>query len=87
MLKDLQTAHKIEVAAERWIVEVGEEDVIVDQSLNSLQRLRVSFFKWILRQSTPAHKYFGLVYDAALSKERIPIVFRPQGAEVALPEL
>jgi KUP system potassium uptake protein len=87
VLKDLQAAHAIDVDAERWIVEVGEEDVILDPGLNLLQRLRVAAFRWILRQSTPAHKYFGLVYDAALSKETIPIVFRPQGAAVALPEL
>ncbi|MGN6544707.1 MAG: KUP/HAK/KT family potassium transporter [Aureliella sp.] len=86
-LKDLQAARKIEVAPERWIVEVGEEDVIVDPDLRLFPRLRVLFFRWILKQSTPAHKYFGLVYDAALSKETIPIVFHPHGAEVALPEL
>lgn len=87
VLKDLQAIQKINVAAERWIIEVGEEDVIVDNSLNQLQKLRAQFFRWILKQSTPAHKYFGLVYDAALSKETIPVVFYRQGAEVALPEL
>jgi len=87
VLKDLQAVRKIEVDAERWIVEVGEEDVIIDPGLGLLQKLRVHLFKWILKQSTPAHKYFGLVYDAALAKETIPIVFRQQQAEVALPEL
>lgn len=86
-LRDLQAAHKIEIAADRWIVEVGEEDVILDKDLNLLQRLRVSIFQWTLRLSTPAHKYLGLIYDAALSKEIIPVVFGRTQAKVDLPEL
>jgi KUP system potassium uptake protein len=77
----------IHIAAERWIIEVGEEDIIADPSLNGFQKLRVAMFSWILRLSTPAHKYFGLIYDAALSKEVIPVVFKPSGARVSLPEL
>ena len=49
--------------------------------------LRVELFKWVLRLSTPAHKYFGLTYDAAISKELIPVIFSREGAKVALPEL
>ena len=86
-LRDLQAAHKIEIAADRWIVEVGEEDVIFDKELSLLQRLRVAIFRWTLRLSTPAHKYLGLIYDAALSKEIIPVVFGPNEAKVNLPEL
>ena len=86
-LKDLQNRKMIHIAAERWIIEVGEEDIIADPSLTGLQRLRVTLFSWILRLSTPAHKYFGLIYDAAVSKEVIPVVFKPSGARVSLPEL
>ena len=86
-LKELQQRKMIHIAAERWIIEVGEEDIIADPSLNWLQKLRVGMFSWILRLSTPAHKYFGLIYDAALSKEVIPVVFKPSGARVSLPEL
>ena len=86
-LRDLQAAHKIEIAADRWIVEVGEEDVILDKELSLLEKLRVAIFRWVLRLSTPAHKYLGLVYDAALSKEIIPVVFGRSGAKVDLPEL
>ena len=86
-LKELQQRKMIHIAAERWIIEVGEEDIIADPSLNWLQRWRVGMFSWILRLSTPAHKYFGLIYDAALSKEVIPVVFKPSGARVSLPEL
>lgn len=86
-LRDLQAAHKIDIAADRWIVEVGEEDVIMDKNLSLLQKLRIAIFRWTLRLSTPAHKYLGLVYDAALSKEIIPVVFGPNEAKVDLPEL
>ncbi len=86
-LRDLQRANKVAIAADRWIVEVGEEDVIMDKRLSLLQKLRIQIFRWTLRLSTPAHKYLGLVYDAALSKEVIPVVFGPTEAKVDLPEL
>ena len=86
-LKDNQDAGRLAIAAERWIIEVGEEDIIADKDLGLLQRLRVSLFSWILRLSTPAHKYLGLVYDAAVSKELIPVVFGKQGTRITLPEL
>lgn len=86
-LRELQAAQAIKVAADRWIVEVGEEDVIAGKGLRPLQHLRIWFFRWILRISTPAHKYLGLVYDAAISKEIIPVVFTSNDANVALPEL
>jgi KUP system potassium uptake protein len=86
-LKELQRRKMIHIEAERWIIEVGEEDIIAHPSLTGFQKLRVMLFSWILRLSTPAHKYFGLVYDAAVSKEVIPVVFKPSGARVSLPEL
>jgi KUP system potassium uptake protein len=84
-LSDLQRARKLDIAAERWIVEVGEEDVILDPQLSLLQRLRVAVFRWTLKLSTPAHKYLGLVYDAALSKEVIPVTFGPTEARSTCP--
>ncbi|WP_397570011.1 KUP/HAK/KT family potassium transporter [Schlesneria sp. T3-172] len=86
-LRELQSAKQIRIAADRWIIEVGEEDVIAGQDLGLLQQLRLWLFRWILRISTPAHKYLGLVYDAAISKEIIPVVFNRDDAKVALPEL
>lgn len=86
-LQELKRRGLLKVAAERWIVEVGEEELIVSPDLGLLQRLRVHFFGWILRLSTPAHKYLGLVYDAAVSKEVIPVVFDGASAKIALPEL
>jgi KUP system potassium uptake protein len=86
-LHELKRRGLLKVAAERWIVEVGEEELILSADLGPLQRMRVSFFGWILRLSTPAHKYLGLVYDAAISKEIIPVVFDGNSAKIALPEL
>jgi KUP system potassium uptake protein len=75
------------IAAERWIIEVGEEEIIADRNLPVLKRLGVITFSWILRLTTPAHKYLGLVYDAAVSKEVIPVIFSRDKIRVALPEL
>jgi KUP system potassium uptake protein len=86
-LRELQRQGRIHIAAERWIIEVGEEEIIVDQNMPLLRRWRVGLFSWILRLSTPAHKYLGLVYDAAVSKEVIPVVFGRKDARIALPEL
>jgi len=86
-LKDIQAAGLLPIAAERWIIEVGEEDIISASDLGPVQRLRVWLFSLILRLSTPAHKYLGLVYDAAVSKEVIPVVFNRDRARINLPEL
>ena len=86
-LRELQRLGLLPIAAERWIIEVGEEDIIADQDLPLHKRLGVIIFGWILRLSTPAHKYLGLVYDAAVSKEVIPVIFSRDKIRVALPEL
>jgi KUP system potassium uptake protein len=86
-LKELQRLGMLPIAAERWIIEVGEEEIIADRNLPVLKRLGVITFSWILRLTTPAHKYLGLVYDAAVSKEVIPVIFSRDKIRVALPEL
>lgn len=86
-LKELQRRGMLPVSADRWIIEVGEEDIIASADLPLLKRLRVIAFSWILRLSTPAHKYLELVYDAAVSKEVIPVMFSRHGIRVSLPEL
>ena len=86
-LRELKLAHAIEISADRWIVEVGEEEIIAGSDLSLAEHLRLSVFRGILRISSPAHKYLGLVYDAAVSKEVIPVVFSKDSTKVALPEL
>ena len=86
-LKDLQRRGKINIAADRWIVEVGEEEIISQPDLPMLQAIRIELLRWVLRLSAPAHKYYGLTYDAGISKELIPIVFGKHGVSIRLPEL
>jgi len=86
-LKDLQRRGKINIAADRWIVEVGEEEIISQPDLPLFQAIRVDLLRWVLRLSAPAHKYYGLTYDAGVSKELIPIVFGRNGVRIRLPEL
>ncbi len=86
-LKELQRRGMLQVSADRWMIEVGEEDIIASADLPLLTRLRVIAFSWILRLSTPAHKYLELVYDAAVSKEFIPVMFSRHDIRVPLPEL
>lgn len=87
LLKDLRKRGRLPVASERWIIEVGEEEIIVDSQVGLFKRIVLSAFSWILRLSTPAHKYLGLSYDAAISKEVIPVSFSPAGPRITLPEL
>jgi KUP system potassium uptake protein len=86
-LKDLQRRGKIQIAADRWIVEVGEEEIISQPDLPFFQAVRIEMLRWVLRLSAPAHKYYGLTYDAGVSKELIPIVFGKTGVRIRLPEL
>lgn len=87
LLRELQAQGEIDIPSERWIIEVGEEEIIVADDLGYLDSMRVLLFRFILRLSTPAHKFFGLDYDAGVSKEIIPVVFSRDGVKVALPEL
>jgi KUP system potassium uptake protein len=86
-LRDLQREGLIDIPSERWIIEVGEEEIIFGEDLPLWRRLRAVLFRFVHRISTPAHKFFGLDYDAAVTKEIIPVVFARAGVTVTLPEL
>lgn len=86
-LRELQRRKRIDIPSERWIIEIGEEEILLRGNLPLLTMLRISIFRIALRMSTPAHKFFGLGYDAAVSKEIIPVVFDRDGARISLPEL
>jgi len=86
-LRDLQRQGLINIPSERWIIETGEEEIILSEDLPFWRRLRVILFRLILHLSTPAHKFFGLDYDAGVSKEIIPVVFSRSAVTVTLPEL
>ena len=76
-LRELQAAGEIDIPSERWIIVIGEEEIIIGDDLPFLRRLRVMLFRFILRLSTPAHRFFGLDYDAGVSKEMIPVESSP----------
>jgi len=86
-LRELQAQGQIDIPSERWIIVVGEEEIIISDDLRFLRWIRVAMFRFVLHLSTPAHKFFGLHYDAGVSKEIIPVVFSRDGVKVALPEL
>jgi KUP system potassium uptake protein len=86
-LRELQERGEIVIPSDRWIIEVGEEEIIVADDLPIWTWVRVELFKFILRLSMPAHKFFGLDYDAGVSKELIPVQFSRDGVRVSLPEL
>jgi KUP system potassium uptake protein len=86
-LRDLRRRGLIDIPSERWIIEVGEEEIILGPDLPFWRRLRLALFRLVLRLSTPAHKFFGLDYDAGVSKEIVPVVFSRSGVTVTLPEL
>jgi KUP system potassium uptake protein len=86
-LRELQRRGEVHIPSERWIVEVGEEEIIVHDDLPRKDWLRIMLFRLVLRLSTPAHKFLGLGFDAGVTKEIIPVVFSRSGVEVTLPEL
>ncbi len=86
-LRELQERGEIDIASNRWIIVIGEEDIIISDDLRLFPWLRLQLFRWTLRLSTPAHRFFGLGYDAAISKELVPVEFSRAGVRVTLPEL
>jgi KUP system potassium uptake protein len=86
-LRELQRRGEVHIPSERWIIVIGEEEIIIADDLSFLHKWRVMLFRLILRLSTPAHQFFGLNYDAGVSKELIPIEFTKDGVRVTLPEL
>ncbi len=86
-LRELQILGEMDIQSDRCIIVVGEEDIIIGDDLRGLAWLRLQLFRWSLRLSTPAHRFFGLGYDAAISKEMIPVEFSREGVRVTLPEL
>jgi K+ transporter len=54
----------------RWLVLVGQENV-TQSEVGIFVRLRLSFFRTMLRNSVPAHLYFGLGSDAFVTTETV----------------
>jgi KUP system potassium uptake protein len=86
-LHELQEQKRIRIPSERWIIESGEEEILLGQGLSFWNRLRLMLFRTILRLSTPAYRYFGLGSDAGVSKSVLPVLFEKDGPRLELPEL
>jgi KUP system potassium uptake protein len=86
-LHELQQQGRIRIPSERWIIESGEEEILMGESLSFWDRLRLGLFRTILRLSTPAYRYFGLGSDAGVSKSVLPVLFEKDGPHLQLPEL
>jgi KUP system potassium uptake protein len=86
-LRELQSRGEIDIPSERWIIVIGEEEIIISEEISFLRKLRIQLFRISLHLSTPAHRFFGLNFDAGVSKELIPVKFSPDEVKVTLPEL
>ncbi len=86
-LAELQQQGRLQIPSDRWIIEAGEEEILVGEDLGPLDTIRLYLFRTILRLSTPAHRYLGLGSDAGVSKSVMPVFFDRQGARLRLPEL
>jgi KUP system potassium uptake protein len=66
--------HQIRVPGDprRWLVLVGQENLIWKQT-SAFVRARLALFKFMLRNSVPAHLYFGLGADSGVITETIHI--------------
>jgi KUP system potassium uptake protein len=71
-LREAKDLRKIKVPGDprRWLVLVGQENV-TQSEVGLLVRLRLSFFRTMLRNSVPAHLYFGLGSDSFVTTETV----------------
>jgi KUP system potassium uptake protein len=86
-LQELQQQQRIRIPSERWIIESGEEEILLGKNLSWWYRIRLVLFRTILRLSTPAYRYFGLGSDAGVSKSVLPVLFENDAPRLQLPEL
>lgn len=70
-----QAGVKVPGDPRRWLVLVGQENIIIT-SVGWFGRIRLWFFRFMLRNSVPAHLYFGLDSDTQVTTE---IVHLPAG--------
>ena len=71
-LVEAKELEKIKVPGDprRWLVLVGQENV-TETKVGAFVRLRLSFFRAMLRNSVPAHLYFGLGSDSLVTTETV----------------
>ena len=88
-LAEAKALTKIKVPGDprRWLVLVGQENVTETQ-VGLLVQLRLAFFRAMLRNSVPAHLYFGLGADSFVTSETVHLAATAfdSGSSPSLPE-
>ena len=73
LLRTLKQMGRIKINENRWTIQVGEEELIIDKSLPWLRRGMLRYFQFILRLANPADRYFGMREHAGRNKTVIPV--------------
>ena len=84
LLRSLKQAGLIKINENRWTIQVGEEELIIEKSMPWLRRVMLRYFNQILRIANPADRYFGMREHAGRNKTVIPVVVGRDSARVAI---
>jgi KUP system potassium uptake protein len=84
LLRSLKLAGLIKINENRWTIQVGEEELIIERSLPWLRRLMLRYFQMILRIANPADRYFGMREHAGRNKTVVPVVVGADSAYVRI---
>lgn len=84
LLRTLKNKKLIKINHNRWTIQVGEDEIIIDPSLRSFRRLMLRFFIFILRFTNSADRYFGLREFAGRNKTVIPVLIGHNFAAVTV---
>jgi KUP system potassium uptake protein len=84
LLRGLKQAGLVKINENRWTIQVGEEELIIEKSLPWLRRIMLRYFQLILRVANPADRYFGMREHAGRNKTVIPVVVGPDSARIAI---
>lgn len=86
ILEELNGLNVIPDNVTRSTIEVGKEEIIIDdRDMSFLLALRARFFRLLAKQSLPQYHYFGLRGNSALSQTLIPLIISSQGTHIILP--
>jgi KUP system potassium uptake protein len=84
LLRTLKRRKQVKIHEHRWTVQIGEEDIILDRSLSTLHHWGMRLFRTLLRISTSADRYFGLMEFAGRAKTMVPVRVSEQGARIVV---
>jgi KUP system potassium uptake protein len=82
LLRTLKNKSLIKINEKRWTIQVGEEEILIDPSLQFFRRLTVKYFLLIMRFTNSADRYFGLRQFAGRNKTVIPVLIGHKFARV-----